>query len=68
MREWLETLAKYYPMVMCVTALVIFEAESIPYSDLFVSVLTASLGVAGVSAYGTVRRVKNARNHQADTD
>ena len=56
MREWLESFFKYLTPFALVVALIFFEAEGIVYSDFFVSVLTASLGVFGITVYGKVRR------------
>jgi len=56
MREWLESFFKYLIPFVLVVALIIFEAEGIVYSNFFVSVLTASLGVFGISVYGKVRK------------
>jgi len=56
MREWLESLFKYMTPFALVVALIVFEAEGVAYSNFFVSVLTASLGVFGISVYSRVRR------------
>jgi len=56
MREWLESIAKYYTCALVVTIFVAMEWEGIAYSDLFVVVLTASLGILGITVYGNVRR------------
>ena len=56
MREWLESFFKYLTPFTLVVALIVFEAQGIAYSNFFVSVLTASLGVFGIAVYGRVRR------------
>ena len=43
LKEILRTIAKYYITAALVTAFIAFEAEGIPYSNLFVAVLTAIL-------------------------
>ena len=56
MRQWLESIAKYYVCAFVVTAFVAMEWEGIEYSDLFVAVLTACLGVLTITVYAKVRR------------
>jgi len=56
LREWLESIAKYYTCALVVTFFVIMEWEGIAYSDLFVAVLTATLGILGITVYGKVKR------------
>ena len=56
MREWLESIAKYYVCGLFATAFIYFEVEGVPYSDLFVAAFTASLGVLGITVYGKVKR------------
>ena len=56
MKDVLKAIAKYYITAVVVTAFIVFEAEGIVYSDLFVAVLTACLGTTGIMVYGDVRK------------
>ena len=56
MRDWIETFFRYVTPFTVIVAFIIFEAEGIPYSDLFVAALTASFGTLGINVYGKVRR------------
>ncbi|MBA7611718.1 hypothetical protein ES703_18947 [subsurface metagenome] len=58
LKEILRTIAKYYITAALVTAFIAFEAEGIPYSNLFVAVLTACLGTTGIMVYGDIKRCK----------
>ena len=55
-REVGKFVAKYFTTAIMVVAFIIFEAEGIDYSDLFVAVLTACLGTSGIMVYGDVRK------------
>jgi len=55
-RQFLESVAKYYTCALVVTFFVIMEWEGMSYSDLFVAVLTACLGILGITVYGKVKK------------
>jgi len=55
-RGIIRTAAKYYMSALMLTVFVIMELEGIPYSDLFVAVLVATLGTTGIMVYGDTRK------------
>lgn len=54
MRAWIETFFRHVTPFTVIVAFIVFEAEGIVYSDLFVAAVTASLGALGINAYGVV--------------
>ena len=56
MREWLESITKYYVCGLFSTAYIFMVFEEIEPPDLFIACLTATLGVLGVTVYTKARK------------
>ena len=67
MREWLEAIGRVFIGVFCVVAYAAMIWEGIEPPELFVAVLTASLGALGISAYGQVERARRSRRDRDHT-
>lgn len=55
-KEVLGVTVRYYVTAIVVTAFIYMEFEGIQPSDLFIAVLTAVLGTAGIMIYGDAKK------------